>query len=264
MNDFGFDKNWHLHPLAGDTGQSYMGINQGQKVFIKKNASPFLAALTKEGLAPRLVWTRRVGSGDVIIAQEWLDAKGISKKEIANCPQTMAILKKLHRSDSLTSMLYRLGGREVLPTDFLQEYEDSLPKELADHFLLQDIFYKLSKSIPEFNPLEICACHGDVNHKNWLQADNGRIFLVDWDSAKLGDPIIDVGLLLCRYVSRERWRDWLVYYGLIENEKVLHKISWYGLVQQLLHIKRRFELKNQEDLIQEIEILEKIYQKNPI
>ena len=46
--EFQLDKDWRLQPIKGATGQTYMGIKK-QKVFIKRNTSPLLAALSKKG-----------------------------------------------------------------------------------------------------------------------------------------------------------------------------------------------------------------------
>jgi len=43
--------------------QAYMGIRAERKAVLKRNSSPFLAAL-QEGFTPRLVWTKRIGNGE--------------------------------------------------------------------------------------------------------------------------------------------------------------------------------------------------------
>lgn len=70
---------WQLYPLGGNTGTAYMGTKASQKVFLKQNASPFLAALSVEGITPRLVWTKRLASGDVMTAQEWLNGRTLRR-----------------------------------------------------------------------------------------------------------------------------------------------------------------------------------------
>ena len=56
--EFQFDQEWTLHPIEGDTGQAFMGIHKQEKIFLKRNSSPFLAALSMEGITPRLIWTK--------------------------------------------------------------------------------------------------------------------------------------------------------------------------------------------------------------
>lgn len=66
------ENGWQILPIGGDTDTAYMGIKSDQKVFLKRNTSPFLAALSLEEIAPRLIWTKRISTGDTLTAQEWL------------------------------------------------------------------------------------------------------------------------------------------------------------------------------------------------
>ena len=73
---------WKLHPIGGDTGQAYMGTKDEEKLFLKRNSSPFLAALSLEGISPKLIWTKRIGNGDVLTAQEWCNGRNLFKDEM--------------------------------------------------------------------------------------------------------------------------------------------------------------------------------------
>ena len=72
------DAGWELHPIGGDTGQAYMAVRAQERVFLKRNSSPFLAALSGEGIAPKLMWTKRSGNGDILTAQEWLNGRSFN------------------------------------------------------------------------------------------------------------------------------------------------------------------------------------------
>ena len=76
------DAGWELHPIGGDTGQAYMAVRAQERVFLKRNSSPFLAALSGEGIAPKLMWTKRAGNGDVLTAQEWLSGRSLTTEEM--------------------------------------------------------------------------------------------------------------------------------------------------------------------------------------
>ena len=67
------DKDLSLTPLKGNSGKAYMGTYpNGDRVFVKMNTTPILAALAKEQIAPQLLWAKRLGNGDMMSAQEWL------------------------------------------------------------------------------------------------------------------------------------------------------------------------------------------------
>ena len=55
--EYNMDSGWDLHPIGGDTGQAYMGVKDHERVFLKRNASPFLAVLSGEGITPKLIST---------------------------------------------------------------------------------------------------------------------------------------------------------------------------------------------------------------
>ena len=60
--DIQLGQEWNLSPIKGDTGKAYIGSRENDKVFVKRNTTPMLAALSKEGITPRLIWTKRTGN----------------------------------------------------------------------------------------------------------------------------------------------------------------------------------------------------------
>jgi len=69
---------WQVSPAGGATGEAYIAEYGNQKLFLKRNSSPFLAVLSAEGIVPKLLWTKRLGNGDVITAQQWLEDRRIA------------------------------------------------------------------------------------------------------------------------------------------------------------------------------------------
>ena len=51
--DLRLDSEWKIRPIKGDTGKTYLGLKAEEKVFIKRNTTPMLAALSKEGITPK-------------------------------------------------------------------------------------------------------------------------------------------------------------------------------------------------------------------
>lgn len=256
--DFQFDNNWSLYPIHGDTGKAYMGINASEKVFIKRNSSPFLAALSREGISPRLIWTKRTGNGDVLTAQEWLDGYLLSPTEVGNRVDVVQILQHLHRSSSLKSMLHRLGGQEKEAFDFLSDYAQKLPSELKKNNYLMRVFRYLEDHIPSSE--EFSACHGDPTHNNWLLSESGRLYLVDWDASMIADPAADLGTVLGRYVPYEDWPHWLESYGIADDKENLERIYWYSCIDFLLRIKQAYLQQDFQRMNHEILLLKQNYQ----
>ena len=95
------DKDLSLTPLKGNSGKAYMGTYpNGDRVFVKMNTTPILAALAKEQIAPQLLWAKRLGNGDMMSAQEWLDcllytsdaADDLRRADYGVCPGRIQII----------------------------------------------------------------------------------------------------------------------------------------------------------------------------
>ncbi|MCA9765706.1 MAG: phosphotransferase family protein [Carnobacterium sp.] len=235
--NFEIDSGWKLHPVGGDTGQAYMGTRAEEKLFLKRNSSPFLAALSVEGITPRLVWTKRIGNGDVLTAQEWLNGRTLKSEEMVS-PEVAQLLSRIHTSEPLRSMLSRVGGKEITPQILLNNYKNKLPNDLLNHPLLTSIFDKLTAEAATMNLVTPRVCHGDIYQKNWLLSDKDRLYLVDWDSAMLADPAMDLSMLLFQYVQRENWKDWLEHYGAVVTDELVERILWYASMNYLTQTKR--------------------------
>lgn len=257
--DFQLDKDWHLQPIEGDTGKTYMGIRASEKVFIKTNSSPFLAALSREGITPKLVWTKRTGNGDVLTAQEWLEGTVLNPQEMGGRLDIIRILHHLHHSDSLKNMLAKVGGKEMSAFTILCMYAKDLPSELNLNHYLQRVFRYLEDHLPELAKEDYRACHGDPTNQNWLFSKEGRLYLVDWDSTMLADPAVDLGIILGRYVPILGWSTWLNTYGLSESAEMLEKIHWYSCMDYLLRIKNYYSKSDFKAMNLEILQLKQIF-----
>ena len=104
------------------------------------------------------------------------------------------------------------------------------------------------------------VCHGDIYRKNWLLSDENRLYLVDWDMAVLADPAMDLSMLLCQYVPKENWQEWLENYGTIVTDEVIKRIEWYALINFLQQTKRHHYQSRFHEMNQDILTLQEIYQ----
>lgn len=231
------DSGWRLHPIGGDTGQAYMGIREEEKVFLKRNSSPFLAALSVEGITPRLIWTKRVGNGDVLTAQEWLDGRVLQANEMQST-DISNLMRRIHQSDHLLSMLRKVKGEVYDPETFLAEYKQNLNEELSTNTFLNSIVDYLEKTMIYMKESKYSVCHGDLNRKNFLLDENERLYLVDWEMVKIADPFSDITMLLIQYFEPSEWDAWLNQYGITKTPQVYMCLEWYSLMNRLLLTKR--------------------------
>lgn len=252
---------WRLQPLGGDTGTAYMGTNAEQKVFLKRNASPFLAALSVEDITPRLVWTKRMSSGDILTAQEWLNGRTLKRSEMKNAA-VGRLLHRVHHSELLREMLRKVGGKVISPQNLLFELETRLSQSLLVHPLVKQSLEYLKTTINSLGEDHYEVCHGDLNHKNWLLSDSGRLYLVDWDSAKFADSAYDLSMLLCAYVPVSDWDEWIENYsGNQVTNEIKNRIRWYSNLYCLTTIQHGFESQRYHMMNKAILLLDNIRNK---
>ncbi|UJF15186.1 phosphotransferase family protein [Jeotgalibaca sp. MA1X17-3] len=257
--DYKMDSGWRLHPIGGDTGQAYMGIREEEKVFLKRNSSPFLAALSVEGITPRLIWTKRVGNGDVLTAQEWLDGRVLTAKEMQSV-EISNILRRIHQSDHLLNMLRKVKGEVYDPETFLEQYQENLSEELNTNTFLSEIETYLTETIIYIKGFQYSVCHGDLNRKNFLLDKNERLYLVDWEMVKISDPFSDLAMLLIQYVDRKDWGTWLEEYGIEATPQTTMCMEWYTLVNGLLLTKRYHQEGKSKKMNQQILLMKETYE----
>jgi thiamine kinase-like enzyme len=226
---------WEIIPAGGATGEAFYARHEDQRLFLKRNSSPFLAVLSAEGIVPKLVWTKRLENGDVITAQQWLEGRELKSTEM-NQEVVAKLLKKIHRSEPMLGMLSRLEKSPLQPETIFQSVVSGLDEELFILPEVQETLSFLKKEAKNVYCEEKVVCHGDVNHNNWLWTDDNQLYLIDWDGAMIADPAIDLGMLLYWYIPEENWQDWLKMYGENLTDDLKLRMQWYVALQTLSSI----------------------------
>ncbi|WP_077327607.1 phosphotransferase family protein [Virgibacillus siamensis] len=227
-------KEWHIEKAGGLTGEAFIAENNRNRLFLKRNSSPFLAVLSAEGIVPKLVWTKRLENGDVITAQEWLDGRELMPIEMQH-KQVAALLNKIHNSSELLHMLMRMGRRPITPEDrYLQVKEELRQRGIIDSYPeVQEAIANLEHLLPVTRDQEQVVCHCDLNHNNLLLTNEGQLYLVDWENAMIADPAMDIGTILKWYIPPEDWKKWLQEYGISNDQLLFERMYWYLLLDAL-------------------------------
>ncbi|MCZ0717787.1 phosphotransferase family protein [Aerococcus kribbianus] len=237
--EYQFDQNWTLEPIGGDTGEAFMASNNRERLFMKRNSSPFLAVLSMEGITPKLVWTKRTSNGDVVTAQEWLPSDVLSA-EMMQGSNVINLLNKYHHSEHLYNMLEKIGGTTYQAADFLADYHKELHPHLLSHSFLNEIAAYLEETLNFVADGPQAVCHSDLNRRNFLLSDQNRLYLVDWEMVKIADPMFDIAQVLVQYIPWENWQQWLDRYGLNLKASNYFRLEWYSLLNLLLLIKEDY------------------------
>lgn len=254
------EDDWELHPIAGATGDAYMGIKSNEKVFFKRNTSPFIAALSAEGIAPKLMWTQRTYSGDTLTAQEWKEGSLLTKDDMGT-DEVIELIRHIHDSDQLLLMLKKVGEQDYQPLDFINDYFVDLSPSLASHNFLNEVVRHMEDSIDnDFYEVRRTLCHGDLNHNNFLQSKDGHLYLVDWENVKVADPLSDITQILVHYFSPSDWMSWFDAYDYSWNESFYKRVRWYSLMSCLNLIKQYYAEGRQYKTNEFIMLLKSIYE----
>ncbi|WP_411953687.1 phosphotransferase family protein [Alkalibacillus sp. S2W] len=225
---------WLISPAGGTSGEAYLAENsQNQKLFLKRNSSPFLAILSAEGIVPKLVWTKRLADGDVITAQKWLEGRVLSKGEMQQ-DTVVQLMSKIHHSSEILHLFMRMGKKPLEPWHFLvQLQEKARSLSSSDKLFMKRVIQFLSNHIHHVENQRKVVCHADVNHENWLLGEDHHLYLIDWDNAVLADPAMDLSMMLYQYIPRSNWETWLDQYGVTLDQSLLARIQWYRVAQSL-------------------------------
>ncbi|MEK3887633.1 phosphotransferase family protein [Bacillus sp. FSL K6-3431] len=252
-----FGQEWEIIPAGGATGEAFFATNDQEKLFLKRNSSPFLAVLSAEGIVPKLIWTKRMENGDVITAQQCLDGREFKPKDMTE-ERAAELLKKIHESLPLLKMLERMGKSPTIPATMFEEVNASLDDEFKSNRVVQSSLSFLKKEIEKITCDEWSVCHGDVNHNNWLLTDTDDLYLIDWDGAMIADPALDLGLLLYWYIPRDKWHQWLRMYGRELSPSLELRMKWYVVADTLSSIQWHKSKERYEEMQHWLDYLSKL------
>lgn len=232
----GLGDGWDVFPAGGATGEAYIARFEGRnRLFLKRNSSPFLAVLSAEGIVPKLIWTKRMENGDVITAQHWLNGRELKPIDMNN-RAVAQLLSKIHNSKELLYMLQRIGKIGLQPFELLANLKMSIDAIVNGETVVSTSIDYLERELPNISNNDQVVCHCDVNHNNWLLSDDQELFLIDWDGAMIADPALDLGSLLHWYIPRENWNEWLMGYGLELTTDLERRMKWYIIYQTVLSV----------------------------
>lgn len=243
---FFLGEEWNLQPAGGATGEAYLARHGDQKIFIKRNSSPFLAVLSAEGIVPKLLWTRRLESGDVITAQKWVNGRRLNASDMKKM-KVPKLLAKIHRSNELLSMFLRLGNSPITPQKQVEMMQERIFSAGIDDKNTLLALEWLIENYAELNYSNFVVCHSDVHHNNWIMCGD-QLYLIDWDGAIISDPAIDLAPILYLYLPRQNWRDWLMEYDMTLNHSLLVRLRWYMVAHCLENILWFWKKQDKEEI----------------
>lgn len=139
------------------------------------------------------------------------------------------ILQKVHGSGK------ELEG-EFKIFDEIKKYENLIQGEIkyAYYDKIRDKVFELQSHLEEIG-IDRKSCHIDLVPENFIEDENGRVYLIDWEYSAMNDPMWDLAALFIEsnYRKSEEGEFFKYYYS--ENTPVsVAKIMIYKILQDFL------------------------------
>ena len=138
--------------------------------------------------------------GNTFIVYPWVNAKTLDKGEasVMHAEKIAAILAKIHLLNlslaQITKLKYETPSNAVILDLIKKSQQASLPfanQLQKEQSLILEANDKYEKTIPLLNQLLVIS-HGDLDQKNVLWDENNDPILIDWESARVTNPIYEI------------------------------------------------------------------------
>ena len=230
--------------LPEGTGLETYFAREGDREYFVKLGAPVerYLVLAELGLTPPVLAYGQLDNGESILIQPRVSGRKPSQKDYwERLDRVAAIVHKLHHDP---------GARHVLPLASSDSYEEAGLRAIQ-HLVQKWEQYRtqltgaadfvdaslerLAQQIRLFSGGGLIAAHNDICNANWLFADTGDIYLLDFDAMSLDDPASDLGPLLWWYYPAELRGRFLEIAG-YENDHELRLRMQVRRSMHLLHI----------------------------
>lgn len=115
-------------------------------------------------------------------------ARNINPMDWDEVNMAMMLLRRLHQSGAQVSQRFCL-------IEQIAHYEELIDLDLARHIWadFDDVRTRIQQTISwlKNQPRDEVLCHNDSNATNFLIDPDARIYLIDWEFAGMGDPLVD-------------------------------------------------------------------------
>ena len=136
------------------------------------------------------------------------------------------ILQKVHGSGK------ELEG-EFKIFDEIKKYEDLIQGEIkyAYYDKIRDKVFGLQSHLEEIG-IDRKSCHIDLVPENFIEDENGRVYLIDWEYSSMNDPMWDLAALFIESNYRKSEEgDFFKYYYSEKTPVSIAKIMIYNILQ---------------------------------
>ena len=230
--------------LPEGSGKETYVVETSQRNYFVKVGAPIerYVVMAKIGLTPPVLAHGQLESGDSVIVQPFVSGRKPSQRDYRDQLESVAeLIYRMHNDEKVrkiqppaSSDLHKdVGSCALRQLHGTWEHYKAQVQDLAafvDHSLM-----RLAQQIDDFSTEGLVASHNDICNANWLFADDGSIYLVDFDSMSLDDPALDLGALLWWYYPPELRRRFLEIAGYRYNDELVFRMQ-VRMSMHCLHI----------------------------
>ncbi|MDQ2905992.1 MAG: aminoglycoside phosphotransferase family protein [Chloroflexota bacterium] len=200
-------------------GKRFIAIAPDRKVFVRLRIDPrIIQFLSDARITPRYL----AGGGffDTCIAvQEYIEAVHPDRKwYAANMPTWAHMTKKLHSSSELRQYLPPVENEtyRTLLAHYIHELKEEYQHVVTgrrERDVIEALIAQYEERVPAIQGAGLVPTHGDPGADNMLIAPT-NVYLIDWDSLHLSDPMRDVAQVLWWMYPRSLWDEMLDLFGI--------------------------------------------------
>lgn len=210
QNHFPAD-HWEFSQPHGWGNESYIACSRDRACFVKLGVNvPIYQAAASLGLNPPILAHGKLDDGAPLIVQPYLAGRQPSWQDFRDLLEPVAsTLQRLHHSPAIRSLLpaspsetYSQAALRMLD-QIRPRWEACRPLVPESASFVDDSLARLTEQAQILPGAGLVAAHHDPCNANWLITDDGRLFLLDFDSLALDDPAADLAPLLWWYYPPE-------------------------------------------------------------
>jgi thiamine kinase-like enzyme len=215
------------HPPYGRGQETYFARSAEDSFFIKLGADTRrYKIMSGMGIAPDVIATGLLEDGSSILVQQWVSGRMPSRQDFREQMHAFAhILLLTHQSENLKGVLPQFSSQDYKSAGVAmiavveKRWLKIKPHVLALSDEVDQKIQYLKDHVEQFTGSGLVASHNDVCNGNWLIAQDGRIYLLDYEMMALDDPAADLGAILWWYYPPEMRGDFIGMAGYEDNKE---------------------------------------------
>lgn len=157
---------------------------------------------------------------------------GATVQRISNMNKIVEIFQKLHHSHVRFGNEFNVF-KEILSYERLLEKAQG--KMYDGYEIVREKVFRLEEYLNQLG-VSVKPCHNDLVAENFLKAEDGTIYLIDWEYSGMNDPMWDIAALFLENNFTEENKDYFLnrYFDGKEPDNVREKIFVYQILMDYL------------------------------